>query len=118
MLRINIETQKCIVFLVKHREEHVAEYAQQIEGWKLKMQEYNAKIAEWAEGGGEGERPLQPHQPKDFTKDYDWHIGFLKCHVDGTILLYEDDYNKIILNDWNWRGTFATNSSLYSNSNH
>lgn len=111
---ITMETKRCIELLRKNRKAHVEEYANQLTGWKLLMSQHSEEMLDWAQRGGNGDRPVQPSKPKDFQKDYDWLIGFLIEHIHDTVEVSSETYDKVVRNEFSWKDQFLTNSTLYS----
>jgi hypothetical protein len=114
-MKIVLKVVSAINFLTKNREDHIEEYAKQIDGWKLKMEEYTAACTEWAANGGVGDRPHMTQKPQNFTEDYDFFLNQLKHHMPDFITVDEHDFKQIVQNEFGWKNTFTANSNLYSN---
>jgi hypothetical protein len=98
-----------------NKAKHILEYKDQLDGWKLKMEEHSEKMKDWVNYGGTGQRPQEPSKPQNFIKEYDKYINMITCHVNDTIKLNEYEYEQIINDEFNWKGAFLANSTLYSN---
>jgi hypothetical protein len=103
--------------LLENKQKHIKEYEEQINGWKEKMEEFNGLMQEWVVKGGIDKRPHEPFKPQNFIDTYDKYINMLKHHVDMRINLAEFEFDQIVNDEFNWKGTFLANSNLYTNVN-
>jgi hypothetical protein len=51
--------------------------------------------------------------PEEHLDDYDRAIRMLRMHLDDTITLSEEAYNKLVEDTWDWRETFGANTASY-----
>lgn len=113
-MEIEMNVIVAVGYLVNNREEHLEEYKVQLEGWKVKMEEYSKIVMEWAAEGGQGERPIMTPKPKDFTEDYDRYINQLRHHIPDSIKIDEHEFKQIVENEFGWKHTFSAATQLYS----
>lgn len=43
-----------------------------------------------------------PSEPSNYIVDYDRAIRMLELSIDDTITLSEKDFNRLVLDEWNW----------------
>jgi hypothetical protein len=115
-MNIIVNTKKALNTLCEHFAAHKIEYEQQLEGWKEKMKEYSNISYEWSKSGGAGNRPIQPHKPQKFDKEYKKYIHMLELHECDDIELEELEYEMIFQDKFGWKNTFMLNSSMYGGS--
>lgn len=48
--------------------------------------------------------------PEDHTKDYDRAIKMLEMHQSDTIEMTEHTFSELVMDDWSWKATFASNT--------
>lgn len=111
-MKITMDKNTVLNKLYSNREKHRATYADAKLGWEVKMEEYSKQLAQWAKGGTD--RPQEPHKPVNFMKEYDFLIEMIEAHREASIQLDEDDFKKIIKNEFSWSGYFATTNSAYT----
>lgn len=116
-MQIRVSTSKARMKLQTNFEAHKEEYAKQLEGWQAKMKEYSADLGLWAASGGiEANKPSQPHKPQKFDNVYKRLIKMLEMHVDIDVTIDDTEFDQIFLDKFNWKHTFAANSTLYGGS--
>lgn len=114
-LVIKVSTQMVIEKLKANKEAHIAEYANQLAGWKLQMDEYSKHLSDWAvKGGVAKERKAEPLKPDNYVKEYDNLLEILSYHIDDSVELSEEDFEKVIRNRFHWSKHFLANSTTYS----
>lgn len=111
---ITVKTAKALDTVTKHYAAHKEEYEKQLDGWKKLMQEYTDELSDWAKTGGKQQRPTHPTKPAMFDKEYKRLVLMLDLHEHITIELHDHEFDQIFLDKFNWRGTFLSNSSLYT----
>lgn len=52
-------------------------------------------------------------EPKDYTDEFDKAIAMVEWQVGDTIELSERDFQRYVLNQWEWAGAFAATTSTY-----
>lgn len=104
-----------LAILKANRDNHVIAFREQLNGWKLKMEEYNEQMKEWASNGGTKERPKEPFKPNDYLETYDRYIKMLNNHADLRVVMSEFEYDQLIDDKFNWKNSFIANSTIYSN---
>lgn len=115
-MKITISTEKVLRTLQRNYDAHRIEYLNQLDGWQQKMQEYTASLNEWSIRGGNAEkRPSQPAKPQQFDKEYVRYITILQHHELPDIVLGDHEFEEMVLDNFSWRNTFASNSMMYSN---
>jgi hypothetical protein len=105
--------------LKAHKEEHIAEFQKQLNGWKKLMDDFSLSLNQWAnntndKGRSEIKRPKEPEKPVIFLETYDSLIFMLEHHEKEFISLDEESFSKIINDEFFWRHQFLTNSTIYT----
>lgn len=88
-------------------EEAFAEYRRQV----VKAMEYNL---ERAQSGGDIRLSLSMRTPEDHTDEYDAVIGLLELSTDDTVELTAHDYERFVLDRWEWARSFEANTMSYT----
>lgn len=112
---VTMNTHFVIETLKENRKKHVEEYKEQLNGWKEKMEEHNEQMMDWVSNSGANKRPVEPFKPEDYVETYDKYINMMENHIDLRITMSEYEYEQLIEDNFNWKGKFLSNSTLYSN---
>lgn len=113
---IQVDKQKIIETLKVNRDIHVADFEDQMEGWKQRVQERCNAIISSVQKGEEAELHFD-YLDKPFCRedDYDIIIGMFEMdETTGSVELTETDYRKYILDSWDWEQSFSSNKMRYS----
>ncbi len=113
-LTTNTNVENLLAILKKNRgghrklyEEAFTEYRRQV----VKAMEYNL---ERAREGGDIRLSLSLRTPEDHTEEYDAVIGLLELSTDDTVELTAHDYERFVLDRWEWQRSFETNTMSYT----
>lgn len=72
----------------------------------------DARLSE-ARSGGKVRTYIGLPEPVDYTKNFDQAIAMVEWE-DGTLVqLDERDFNRYVLNQWEWAGAFAASTTAY-----
>jgi len=113
-MKITFPKAVALQILVENHAEHTKEYNQQVKGWKKAIKEWAKETAKWADGPADPkECPRMPYRPSDYRNDYRTLIRMIESHDSPTLELDERDYQKVILNNFEWREQFISTSILY-----
>lgn len=113
-MKIKVSTHEAVEMLEKHLAAHQAEYTEQLAGWQEQMKIYGDELAAWAVNSGTGQRPVQPQKPEKYDNTYKRLIDMFRYHVDTTITLEDNDYDKVYRDKFHWKTAFHANTSLYT----
>jgi len=51
--------------------------------------------------------------PVDYTNEYDQALSALDWEVEDHVYLSQTEFNRLVLNDWEWRREFAASTQSY-----
>ena len=101
-----------------NKKKHVQEYEEAIQDYKtgvLKVAEENLKRAKTGDLDSFKKIEAQPPAPLSYEKEYGRAIRQLELSIDTEIVIEEDIFNQLVLDEWDWKSHFsATNSFLKS----
>lgn len=113
-MKVEINTKKILNLLISHKENHVKEFQEQMNGWQEEMKQFTNDLDNWAKQGGvQKERPKEPEKPINYTSAYDELIEMINHHEGETLLLSEYDYKQIIQDQFAWTSYFLSNTTKY-----
>ncbi len=127
MRGIKVKTAELVSKLKANRETHGQDYVAAYGGYRDKViealedriAEIKARI-ETVRGAKPGDRidhyigPVDLSTPEDHTIDYDRAIDQLTWEQEPEVVVSEDDFNKFVRDEWDWRGRFQTITTAYT----
>lgn len=124
---IQMETKTVLELLKDHKEKHIQEFSEQMQGWKKAMEQFAVELSEWKDSISDDifaqsdkdtrkQRPVEPQRPISFVKDYDKLIELVEHHVGDKVEIEQYEFDQIVKDEFGWKGQFLSNSALYSNS--
>jgi hypothetical protein len=60
-------------------------------------------------------KDLELKYPEDHSRDYDKAIRLVEMSAYDKISLNEDEFNRYVMNDWEWKSSFLVSNSAYYN---
>jgi len=117
---IKIKNQTIINTLNKNKTRYTESIDALLEEWKKlndsyqeEYREYSGKVYEQTLTD-EDKEPCKPPKPNDKSKDYDFWLGYLATDLQEEQTLREDEYRRLILDQWNWMGSHVSTLKWYS----
>lgn len=127
-----IPREKLLEAIKENRETHKTEFDKAIIGWRKesvkalkKHQAHVEKVIGRMEADVSEDKPVKglnvrnlypkiPTRPEDHTADYDGLIKRLEMSSDETIWLTHHDFERFVLDKWDWKETFSAQLSNYA----
>ncbi len=72
------------------------------------------KRAEGIEAGNDVDLHFKMPEPQDHTNDYDTAIAMVQWSVEGTVEITYYDFQKYVLDQWDWTRRFSETVNHYS----
>lgn len=117
-MKVFIKKEKALELLRTNKEQHIKDYAEQIEDWKqavqLQQENYNKWITNGAKKGEEPQR-YTPDKPLDYTKQYDKWIMKFELTEGDIIELNEGDQKVVIHDEFDWKNGFLAYGTTMKN---
>jgi len=66
-----------------------------------------------ARAGNAIKRAVSLPEPEDHSDDYQHAIRMLEMCVDDEIEITADDFQKLVMDDWGWKASWAANTASY-----
>ena len=110
MQSVKVERQGLIEKVRTNCDSHRELFLKAQEGYrKLVIEELDRMLAD-AKAGRPIRRSISLTEPSDHTKDYDRVIAMLEMSVDDTVTLDASDFDRYVLDNWDWsRFALSTN---------
>ncbi len=106
-----------LVKLKANKIAHEIDYAQAIDGYKIKLQGDLSTMLIAIGKVGALDVPNIPvvkfDPPQDRTKDYERAIMMIDMSATETIELDEETFNNYVMNEWSWSYSFNNSVSVY-----
>ena len=98
-------------------EEHREQYKKALEGWMRQMQGAGEIVIGRVQSGKIMAFPNEFHNlmqiPSLHTADYEAALKMLEMSVDDVIELGPEDFNQLVLGNWEWKERWNTTNSRY-----
>lgn len=115
MQSVKVKKDELLAIVKENRTKHEAEFNAAQEAYKVK-----AKAALRGQVKNiDQEKPFTLNfkelpEPKQFLKEYDRAIGMLEMSVDEIVELEDDEYDRLVKDQWHWTNQFVAATSIYN----
>jgi hypothetical protein len=116
MRTVNLDKEELLKIVRANKEKHIVEYAEAVEDYKVaavKIAKMNLKLANTGDMVSIAKIQSMPASPTSYEDSYTRSIRMLELSVDKVIELEETIFNQLVLDEWNWKRTFAASSAMY-----
>lgn len=114
MEKVTVDKDELLTALQENREGHREIFEQALEGYRTRAIEILQGHINDIERGAVERVQVSLPRPEDHTKDYDRAIRMVEMSVDNEITLDEMDFQRYVLDDWNWKREFVATSAMYT----
>jgi hypothetical protein len=114
MQDIEVPKEKLLAILRENRDKHQEVFTAALAGYQqAALTRLNEKIAA-LKAGRLPDLYITMDVPQSHVRDYDRIIGMAGMHEGGTFVLTESDYQRYVMDDWQWKRQFLDTSSTYA----
>ena len=116
MRKVNIEKQELLDIVRENKQKHVEDFKESVTDYKkaaLLIAKDNLALVKTGKVEEIVKVKHMPPKPVSFEHDYDRAIRMLELSIDNVIELEQDIFNQLVLDEWTWKTTFTSNSTLY-----
>jgi hypothetical protein len=110
---IKIAKERLIATVTDNRNEHRSQFLRAQEKYREKVIEVLDERLAAARAGDKINVTISLPVPQDYTCWYDKALVGLEWEVDDYVHLEQDEFNRLVLNDWEWRSAFAGTTMSY-----
>lgn len=110
---IRVERSKLLTAVTENRDNHRAKFLQAQEGYrKAAIRELDKMLAD-ARAGNRIRRTVSLPEPTDHTQDYDRAIRMLEMCADDWLMISDDDFQRLVMDEWGWKQSWSATNSTY-----
>lgn len=113
MQNVTVQKEALLAALRTNRAEHRNLFEKAQEVFRSEIIKALDRRLKDARGGGRISTYIDLVEPQDYTESFDRAIQMVEWSVGDTIELSERDFQRYVLNDWEWSGAFAKNTMTY-----
>lgn len=115
---VRVDKKQLLATLRQNHEKHKQEFAAAIEGWKAEVIGKLEKLLAEARDGTCFAHSVSLHvgKPEDHSEDYVRVIKLLEYSLDQELELSTEEFNRFVLDNWQWTQAFKAAAANYSNS--
>ncbi len=116
-IKVQIEQNKLLNILRSCLQAHEKAHQEAVKGWEREVTNACRQIIVTVEEGQL--KDLDPvfkhHQrPKSHVKEYELVLAMLEHHVGDTIELDQQDFDRYVQDNWEWKEQWSASNSRYS----
>lgn len=116
MKAIKMDRVKLLDIVRANKETHIKEFKESVDDYKKLVLSICERNSEFARTGSLEEFKsirAMPPVPVSYEDSYKRAIRMLELSVEATIDVEEDVFNQLVLDEWSWKRSFTTNSTMY-----
>ncbi len=116
MRTVKINKAELLSIVRDNKQKHIAEYAESVEDYKaaaIKLANEHVALAATGDIKEIAKIKSAPPVPVSYEDSYSRAIRMLELSVDEVIEIEDDVFNQLVLDEWDWKHTFAANATLY-----
>lgn len=114
MRKVTVDKEELLAEVKENRQKHKEEYEQAVENYcKEAARRFREKV-EAAEAGHPTSTSIDLDKPIEFLDEYDQAIRMLEMEQNDQIELTESEFQKLVLDEWNWSSQFERHTSSYT----
>lgn len=110
---VDVDKANLIATIRDNRDRHRSIFEKAQEVYREKMIEELDRALDDAKNGRKIVRFINLPEPEDHTSDFDTALQMLEWEVGDTIELSRRDFQRYVLNQWEWAAGFAANTESY-----
>jgi hypothetical protein len=115
MKSVNVNKAELLRKITENREKHRSTFLEALESYRIMVIKELEKSIEDAKKGRKIRTFLSLVEPMDHTRDYDRVIALLTMAVGTAIELDERDFDRYVLDNWEWKEQFLASTMSYLN---
>lgn len=109
---ITVDKEQLLTTMRENRERHREIFIKAQEGYREQaIKKLDRRLA--AARQGRVDLTFSLPAPQDFTEEYDTAIGMLEWEQEGTVELTQRDFERYVLDKWDWARQFVGSTSMY-----
>jgi hypothetical protein len=114
-MTVQVPRERLLETLRTNRAEHLLLYTEAMTAYRdAVIKEMSARLRKIRAGGEIDKSFSNLVSPRSFESSFDKAIAMLEWHRADTITLTSYDFERYVLNDWEWRGQFASSTLGYT----
>ncbi len=123
---VKVTREELLTKVKENAEKHSKEWEEAHKQWRIDQIEYMKEYAvairdglDNIESGGDikwlNQRDYQLEEPISHSKQYERVSQRLEMSIDDHIFLSHKDFDRFVMDDWDWKGAFTASVANYSN---
>jgi hypothetical protein len=117
MQTIKIETEQLLKVIKENRTKHIRDYFDSYAGYREEAIKKLKEILSDAEKGKKIRTFFTLHEPENHTDDYDRIITMLEMTSDISVEIIQRDFDRYVMDNWEWTDRVSETNALYLKSN-
>jgi len=114
MKKVTVDKDVLLATVIENRAKHRDIFLDAQKGYRKQMIKELDQMLSDAKDGRKIVRSVAIPEPEDHTKDYDRIIEMLRLSVDDEIELEVQDFDRYVMDRWEWSSSFAFSNMRYT----
>ena len=114
---VKVKREELLSKVVANRANHRQTFEDGQEVYREQVIAELDQMLEDARRGRKVKRAISLPEPEDHTRDYDRVISMLEMSVDPVIELDEEDFERYVMDQWEWNASFQRSTAAYAAQN-
>jgi len=117
MKKVTVYKKELLSTLIKNRQLHIEMFRDSMEGYREQVMEACEELLNQANNNEDVVigNLSKLRKPISHEKDYSLAVRMLEMSVDDEILLEQDEFDNLVMDDWDWSQEFSSSNMMYSN---
>ena len=116
MHSVNINIEELLGIVQENKQKHIDAFKESVADYKkatLQIAKDNLALVKTGKLEEIARVKAMPPKPSSYENEYNRAIRMLELSVDEVIELQQDVFNQLVLDEWQWKHTFVSNSTIY-----
>ena len=116
LFRSKLKKDELLKIVRENKEKHIKDYNESVSDYKkavLKIAKSNLELAKTGKIEEIIKFRVVPSKPSSYENEYNRAIRMLELSVEDIIELQSDIFNQLVLDEWQWKSSFVSTSTLY-----
>ena len=118
MESVKMNRLKLLEIVKENKEKHIKEYADAVEEYKacvLELCKKNLNVAKKGDLAELSRLAPMPMKPTSYEHEYFKAIRMMELSVEDELVVQEEIFNQLVLDEWYWKSSFTATKMSYGN---
>jgi len=113
MRTVTIAVSDLLRKLKENREQHVKDYNEALDGWKILVAKELKEKQKTLQKTGDISFQFKSNKPTSYESEFDDIIAMMEWTTDKEVELEQSDFKRYVQNQWSWMNSFTATTMAY-----